>query len=199
MTPLLAMLSFSLAMSISPGPVNMIVLSSGINYGARKTIPYVSGATIGFTLLLLFIGFGFIQFIQAYPFFLTYLAVGGALFLSYMGYKIAMSKPEIEVKKVDVPTFYEGFLLQWLNPKAWIACVSGVSIFSSIESYGPFLTFSVVYFFVCYASLAAWAILGDRVSLLLNSNFRLRLFNVSMGLLLIFTAFYLGFTHLTER
>ncbi len=45
-----------------------------------------------------------------------------------MGYKIAASHPEIKVKKADIPKFYEGFLLQWLNPKAWIACVSGVSI-----------------------------------------------------------------------
>ena len=59
MTLLLAMLSFSLVMSITPGPVNMIILSSGISYGVKRTIPYVSGATVGFTLLLLLIGFGF--------------------------------------------------------------------------------------------------------------------------------------------
>lgn len=196
MTLLLAMFSFSLAMSISPGPVNMIILSSGINYGVKRTIPYVSGATVGFTLLLLFIGLGFFQLIQAYPAFLQYLAVGGSLFIMYMGYKIATSKPEMEVKNTDIPKFYEGFLLQWLNPKAWIACVSGVSIFSSVESYGPFFTFTTIYFLVCFASLAAWAVLGDRVALLLNSSFRLRLFNVLMGTLLIATACYLCYNHL---
>lgn len=196
MSLLFAMFSFSLAMSISPGPVNMIILSSGVNYGAKKTIPYVSGATIGFTLLLLFVGLVFEQFIKAYPFLLTYLAIGGSLYIIYMGYKIASSKPEIEIKKGDVPKFYEGFLLQWLNPKAWIACVSGVSIFSSAESYGPFLTFAGIYFFVCYVSLVAWAFLGEKVSFLLNSHFRLRLFNISMGSLLIVTAIYLCYTHL---
>ena len=72
MTLLLAMFSFSLVMSITPGPVNMIILSSGISYGVKRTIPYVSGATVGFTLLFLFIGLGFSQFINAFPFFLTY-------------------------------------------------------------------------------------------------------------------------------
>lgn len=71
MSLLFAMFSFSLAMSISPGPVNMIILSSGVNYGAKRTIRYVSGATIGFTLLLLFVGLVFEQFIRAYPFLLT--------------------------------------------------------------------------------------------------------------------------------
>ena len=196
MTLLIAMLAFSLAMSITPGPVNMIILSSGVNYGVKRTMPYVSGATVGFTLLLLFIGLGFFQFIKAYPSFLTYLAIAGSLYIIYMGYKIATAKPNIEVKKEDVPKFYQGFLLQWINPKAWIACVSGVSIFSSANSYDQFLIFSGIYFIVCYLSLAVWAILGDKVSLLLNSHIRLRLFNMAMGLLLIVTAAYLCYNHL---
>ena len=109
MTLLLAMFSFSLVMSITPGPVNMIILSSGISYGVKRTIPYVSGATVGFTLLLLFIGFGFSQFINAYPFFLTYLAIVGSLYIIYMGYKIASSKPELEISKKELPNFTKVF------------------------------------------------------------------------------------------
>jgi len=193
MTLLLAMFSFSLAMSITPGPVpvNMIILSSGINYGVKKTIPYVSGATVGFTLLLLFIGFGFSQFINAYPFFLTYLAIVGSLYIIYIGYKIASSKPELEISKKDVPKFYEGFLLQWINPKAWIACVSGASIFSSTESNNSFLTFTIIYFIVCYISLGIWAMLGDKVSYLLKNHFHIRVFNFIMGLILMITAGYI--------
>lgn len=193
MTLLFAMLSFSLAMSITPGPVNMIILSSGIHYGIKRTVPYVSGATIGFILLLLFIGLGFSQFINAYPFFLTYLAIAGSLYIIYLGYKIASSKPELKISKNGAPKFYEGFLLQWINPKAWIACVSGASIFSSATSYNPFLKFAIIYFIVCYISLGIWAILGKKVSYLLKDHFRLRLFNFSMGLLLMFTAGYLCF------
>ena len=195
---LFAMFTFSLAMSITPGPVNMIILSSGVNYGVKRTLPYVSGATIGFTLLLLFIGLGFFQFIKAYPSFLTYLAIAGSLYIIYMGYKIASAKPNIEVKNADVPQFHQGFLLQWINPKAWIACVSGVSIFSSAESYDQFLMFSGIYFIICYLSLAVWSILGDKVSLLLNSPIRLRLFNIAMGLLLIVTAVYLCYTNVNS-
>ena len=88
-----AMFSFSLAMSISPGPVNMVVVSSGANYGIRKTFGFVSGGSIGFTLLLLFVGLGFSKVIDLYPHFLDVLAVVGSLFIVYMGYKIATSKP----------------------------------------------------------------------------------------------------------
>jgi threonine/homoserine/homoserine lactone efflux protein len=191
MTLLLAMFSFSLVMSITPGPVNMIILSSGISYGIKRTIPYVTGATVGFTLLLLFIGFGFSQFIHAYPFILTNLAIAGSLYIIYMGYKISSSKTELKLSNKNTPKFYEGFLLQWINPKAWIACVSGASMFSSTEGYVTFLTFTIIYFIVCFISLGVWAALGDKVSHLLKDHFRLRLFNFTMGILLMITAGYL--------
>lgn len=193
MTLVIAMFLFSLIMSITPGLVNMIILSSGINHGIKTTIPYVSGATIGFTFLLLFIGFGFSKFINAYPFFLTYLAIAGSIYIIYMGYKIACSKPEMGIRKNNIPKFHEGFLLQWINPKAWIACVSGVSIFSSSNSYKPLLTFSMIYFVICYLSLGVWAILGEKVSHLLKNQFRLRFFNFILGLMLMITAIYLGY------
>lgn len=188
------MFLFSLVMSISPGPVNMVILSSGINYGIKKTMPYVSGATIGFTILLLCVGLVFEKIIKINPYFFTYLSLAGTLYIIYIGYKIASSKPKIEISKNDVPKFYEGFLLQWLNPKAWIACMSGASLFSSVISNRPFLTFTGIYFIVCYASLALWAIVGERISYLLNSERRIHLFNISMGMVLILLAVYLFFS-----
>ncbi|MCO1335598.1 hypothetical protein MO867_14765 [Microbulbifer sp. OS29] len=58
MSLFLAMFGFSLAMPITPGPVNMVIISSGVNHGFSRTLPFVSGATVGFTLLLSMIGFG---------------------------------------------------------------------------------------------------------------------------------------------
>lgn len=193
---LLTMFLFSLSMSITPGPVNMVILSSGVNYGIQRTIPYVSGATIGFTLLLLCVGFGFYQFIQNHPEFLTYLSVAGSLYIIYVGYKIAISKPEIDIKEERVPNFYEGFILQWISPKAWIACVGGASIFSKVDNYNQFLTFSSVYFLVCYGSLCLWAMFGQKLSGFLKNHAHLRLFNWTMGSMLIGTGVYLGYSSL---
>jgi threonine/homoserine/homoserine lactone efflux protein len=193
---LLTMVSFSLAMSISPGPVNIIILSSGANYGIRKTFSFVSGATIGFTLLLLFIGLGFFKIIELYPSFLKYLAIAGSLFIVYMGYLVATSKSELTVTKNKKPTFIQGFLLQWLNPKAWIACVAGVSLFSDPNNHLGFLTFSLIYFLVCYASLFSWSLLGGKVTILLNSKAKLDIFNQLMGALLIITACFLLYSQL---
>jgi len=191
MSLLIAMFSFSLTMSISPGPVNMIIISSGMNYGVRKTLPFVSGGTIGFTLLLLFIGLGFSQVISSYPSFLKYLTLAGSSFIIYMGYLIATSDPELDIKKQHQPTFLQGFLLQWLNPKAWIACLAGASLFSVPNNSNEFLLFSLIYFVVCYLSLFGWSVLGEKSSKFLNSRLKLRLFNFCMGGALIATASYL--------
>ena len=199
MSLLLAMFSFSLAMSISPGPVNMIIASSGASYGIRKTFSFVSGATIGFTLLLVFIGLGFHKIVSQYPSFLTYLALAGSIFIIYMGYMIASSKPEINIEKQNRPKFLQGFLLQWLNPKAWMACVAGVSLFSSPDSHSLFLTFSLIYFLVCYLALFSWSVLGDKATVILNSEFRINLFNKMMGGLLMATACFLLYVQFIQN
>jgi len=155
LTTLLAMFSFSLAMSITPGPVNMMIISSGVNHGFKITVPFISGATIGFTLLLILIGFGLMNIVNHFPFLLFFMEVLGASFIIYMGYKIATSRADITVKNQEkkVPKFYEGFLLQWLNPKAWIACVSGVSMFVSSDT--AFLAFvlNLLYCMLCLSIL----------------------------------------------
>ncbi|MDV0594536.1 MULTISPECIES: LysE family translocator [unclassified Enterobacter] len=193
MTLFFAMFLFSLTMSISPGPVNMVIISSGASHGFRRTLPFVSGATIGFTLLLIIMGFGLYAAIDKHPLFFKYLSVAGSAFIIYVGYKIASSQPELSLTKSEAPGFIQGFLLQWLNPKAWIACASGVVLFSDPSNNIPLIIFITIYFLVCYLSLAAWAVLGKNISALLNSIGRIRAFNLCMGGTLIITASYMLF------
>ena len=198
MSLLVSMCMFSLALSISPGPVNMVIVSSGAHHGFRRTIPYVSGATIGFTLLLIFVSFGLLHLVVRYPLFLKSLAVLGSAFIVYIGYKIASADPQVAMDRKNAPTFMQGFALQWLNPKAWMACASGAALFSDPKTIAPLLVFVIVYFLICYISLAAWALLGDRAATYLNSETRIRLFNLSMGGLLIATATYLVYVQVFQ-
>ena len=193
---IIAMVLLSFSMSITPGPVNMLIISSGINYGFKKTFSFVSGATIGFTLLLIFIGFGFITVLENYPIFLKTLSIIGSLFIMYMGYKIITSIPTLGFENQENKTlkFYEGFLLQWLNPKAWIACVAGVSMFSQTTTH--LIIFIVIYFILCYIALSFWAFFGDKASKFFYSKKRLKIFNIFMGILLIIPAVFLLFNNI---
>lgn len=191
MSLFLAMCTFSLVMSITPGPVNLIIVNSGINNGLKKTFAFISGATIGFTLLLLLIGLGLNTFIAKQSSLFTYLSIGSSLFIIYIGYKIIKIKENIDIynNEEKTPYFYEGFLIQWLNPKAWLASISGVSLFSSSDF--VFYSFILIYFFICYLSLIFWGYIGEKVSYLLKIREYLKYLNIIMGSLLILSAMYL--------
>lgn len=191
-----AMCIFSFTMSISPGPVNMTILASGATHGFRRTFPFVSGATIGFILLLLSLGLGLMQFVAAYPALLKYLSLAGSSLIIYVGYKIASASPELSVEKSVCPDFKQGFLMQWLNPKAWLACIAGISMFTTAESHAPLFLFSGLYFIICYLSLATWAALGSRFEIILNTRKKIQFFNKLMGSLLCLCAVYLLLTSL---
>lgn len=195
---LIAMGAFSLTMSLSPGPVNMVIVSSSANNGIRRTMPFVSGATIGFTLLLIFVGFWFQQIISAYPTFFAYLELVGAAFIIHLGYKIAASPPVLAQEKRVPPTFMQGFVLQWINAKAWVACAAGAAIFSDPKTHATLITFIAIYFVICYLSLAVWAVMGDRMSAILKKPAHMRAFNVTMGGLLIASAGYMAYSQFVK-
>uniref|UniRef100_UPI004048921E LysE family translocator n=1 Tax=Aliarcobacter sp. TaxID=2321116 RepID=UPI004048921E len=197
LTIFLSMFLFSLVMSISPGPVNMMIVTSSINNGFKNTFAFISGATIGFTLLLISIGFGLSKILNIYPSFLSYLEFFGFSFIIYMGYKIATSASSLEIKNENKRNlrFYEGFLLQWLNPKAWIASLSGISMFSGNEK---LLIFVVIYFIVCYLSLSFWGYLGLYFTKFLNTHNKLKLFNLIMGSILILSAIFMLLSNLLQ-
>ena len=143
---LLSMISFAFVLSITPGPVNIMIISSGINNGFKQTFAFISGATIGFTLLLLIIGFGLSNIFLLYPNLFSIMEIFGALFIMYIGYKIVKSRDNLQAESNGKQTlkFYEGFLLQWINPKAWIACISGVSMYMTNNH--SLLIFVIIYF-----------------------------------------------------
>ncbi|SME92646.1 LysE family translocator [Desulfovibrio gilichinskyi] len=192
-TLITAMCIFSLTMSITPGPVNMVIVASGASYGFRRTLPFISGATIGFILLLITLGLGLMQFVTAYPTFLNYMSIAGSSFIIYIGYKIGTAKPELTIEDNNCPNFKQGFIMQWLNPKAWLACIAGLSMFMDEKSHDPLILFSTLYFAICYLSLSLWAILGSKVGIILSTPNKIRIFNVSMGSLLCTCAAYLFF------
>lgn len=191
MTLILAMGGFALAMSVSPGPVNIITLTSGLNNGIGRTLPFVSGATVGFTALLALIGVGLSGLIQAYPVALDGLKYAGTAFILYMAVKMIRADPGVSLIERARPRFVEGVLLQWLNPKAWLACLSGVAAFTAGGGVETLLLFCAVYFVICYAGIAFWAVLGDQAKRLIRDRRQMKRFNCAMGAVLILTAGYL--------
>ncbi|MDE1179902.1 LysE family translocator [Paraburkholderia sp.] len=192
MTPLLSMAAFALASSITPGPVNVVALSTGARRGLGVAMRHVSGATFGFTLLLLLTGLGLHKILARWPGLTHGIQWAGVAFLFYMAWQLASDdgapRPE---KSRRPPSFLSGAAMQWLNPKAWLASIAGMGVYASNGDTLLVWRFTALYFVICYASLSCWAVAGTLLRGHLNEPSRMRLFNRTMATLLAASALYL--------
>lgn len=192
MTILLSMAAFALAASISPGPVNLLALSSGARYGLRASLRHVTGATLGFTLLLLAMGLGLHRLLSQWPLLAALIRWSGVAFLLYMAYGLARDDGRLDSGKAhQAPSLLTGAVMQWLNPKAWLAALAGMGAYAADGELGLVGQFAALYFVICYLSITCWAYAGAFLSQYLEQPRRMRRFNRSLALLLVGSAGYL--------
>lgn len=192
MSLFLSMAAFALAASISPGPVNLLALSSGARHGFRASMGHVSGATFGFTLLLLLTGLGLNQVLDRWPVLTTAIQWAGVAFLLFMAYRLATDDGRLEPGEASRgPSMLGGAAMQWLNPKAWLAAVAGMGAFAAEGDARLVWQFAAIYFVICYGSIACWAYAGTFLRAYLNRPQGVRVFNGLMAVLLVGCAAYL--------
>lgn len=192
MSPYLSMAAFALAASITPGPVNLVALNGGARFGFRASLRHVSGATVGFTLLLLLVGLGLHELLVRAPVLLTGIQWGGIAFLLYMAWRLALDDGSLgSDRPVARPSFRTGALMQWLNPKAWLASVAGMGLFVADGDLARIGLFAALYFVICYLSVACWGWAGSLLRRHLEHPARVRLLNRTMAVLLVGSALYL--------
>jgi threonine/homoserine/homoserine lactone efflux protein len=192
MNIVLSMAAFALASSISPGPVNIVALSSGARHGLRASMRHVTGATVGFTLLLLLTGAGLQALLARVPALTRATQLAGAAFLLWMAWKLASDDGKLTLTSDGKgPSLLAGAAMQWLNPKAWVAAVAGTGAFAANGDAALVWRFAALYCAVCYVSIACWAYAGTFLQRRLNDAAGMRRFNRAMALLLAASAIYL--------
>lgn len=197
MSLLISMCVYSISMSVSPGPVNLVSFASGVSFGLRRTLPFVAGATIGFILLLLLVGVGLNQVsVLTDPRITQGMAVAACVFIGYMGVKIASADVELQSERQTPPHFASGFMFQWLNPKAWLASLAGVTAFDLTTDVSQFMVFVGIYFACCFPCVMLWALVGDKLGKVAKQRGYLKRINQLLGGVLITVAIYLLFKSL---
>lgn len=190
--PFLPMALFAASLSLAPGPVNLIILSTALNHGVSAPLRFITGATVGFTALLILTGLG-LSATQALPDgAVDVISCLGALVILYFGYGLLRAEGSLDTRQIPVPGFWQGAALQWMNPKAWIACLSGVALFNLQGKTLELMQFSALYFIVCFCGIGAWAVLGHNLTRLLNTARRRRMLNIGLGLCLMVLALSLS-------
>tara|TARA_R110002096_G_scaffold416576_2_gene619323 strand:+ start:147788 stop:148339 length:552 start_codon:yes stop_codon:yes gene_type:complete len=178
-------------MGITPGPNNLIALTTGVNYGFKRALPFTIGVVVGFNLLLAMVGFGIGSLIAENKQMMEILAYVGIGFITYMGYKIATSPTEIKTESDDNPGFMHGLLLQMVNPKAWTACLGGITAFNLAGNASGIILYMIISVFVVLFCVGIWAYAGSKITRFLEDKQKHRIFNVVMGASLMLLAGYL--------
>ena len=185
---LVALVAFAAAMAWTPGPNNLMLLTSGVNFGLARTMPHLIGICVGFPLMIVIVGVGIGQVFISFPLLYTVLKALSVLYMIWLAWKIANAGP---MKKEAVAAtrpmrFHEAVLFQWVNPKGWAIALTAVAAYTLPAAY----TFSLLMIALTFLDINvpgsfAWVGFGLGLRKLLQDPVRVRLFNVTMAVLLV--------------
>ena len=185
-----ALISFYFVMYVTPGPNNAMVLTSGIKFGFLKTIPHMSGITIGHVLQTIVVCLGLGKIFQIFPEIQNILKIICALYLLYLGYKIIGSFSKIKNDGSRPLKFYEASLFQLVNPKAWTISTMVASGFLPKDErlIISILFISITALIICPLSISVWAAFGSGIRNLVKNNKKKAFVEYFLALLLLATA-----------
>lgn len=183
---LTALAVFAFVSSITPGPNNLMLMASGANFGFRRSIPHMLGIGIGFTLMILLVGAGLVQFFDRYPMSHTLLKIVSVLYLLWLAYKIATAAPIKDGADKGRPmTFLQAAAFQWVNPKAWTMALTAITVYAPGTTFTAIALVALVFGAINLPSVSSWTLLGQQMARVLTNPARLRAFNISMAALLV--------------
>jgi len=186
-----ALIPFALITTFTPGPNNLSCASMGINFGIKKTMPYLFGIITGFFLLLLLCGLFSNLLLTAIPSIEPILRWIGATYILYLAY--GTFKASFSFKENPdqfLWGFYKGVLLQFINPKGIIYGLTLYSVFLNPLIGNPFyiILFSLGFSLVGLCALLTWVLFGAIINQYLHQAKLRIILNVILALLLVYTA-----------
>jgi threonine/homoserine/homoserine lactone efflux protein len=182
----LALLGFAFVTSVTPGPNNMMLLASGVNFGVRRTVPHMLGISLGHAVMVFLVGLGLAGIFTAWPPALTGLKAVSVAYMLWLAWKIAHAGAPGGGKGAARPmTFVQAAAFQWVNPKAWAMALGAVAAYVPEPSVGAYALVALIFAGVNLPSVSVWAGAGQAVRRWLDGPGRLRAFNWTMAALLV--------------
>lgn len=183
-----ALAVFATVTSFTPGPNNIMVTASGLNFGFARTVPHMAGIAIGFMALLAACAAGLGLVFTAVPALQTALKIAGAAYMLWLAWKVAnaTSTNSDDKEPAQPMTFLQGAAFQWVNPKAMVIGLSAISIYVR-PGYrvADFLVLLSVFAVTTILTVAVWTGFGVALRGLLSNPRHARNFNIAMALLLV--------------
>ncbi|KRB86814.1 lysine transporter LysE [Sphingomonas sp. Root710] len=183
----IALVTFCIVSTVTPGPNNMMLLSSGATFGFRRTLPHIIGISLGCVFMVLLLGLGLASVIGRVPWLYTVLHVASTAYLLYLAWRIATSVGVGGASARTRPlSFLDAAAFQWVNPKAWAMTLGAATSFSrSDHLFGDISVIAMALVFCGLPCIMLWAGGGTVVRRLLTRPEMLRAFNIGMAALLV--------------
>jgi threonine/homoserine/homoserine lactone efflux protein len=190
---MLALTVFAAVSSGTPGPNNLMLMTSGVNFGMQRSIPHLLGITLGFCFMIFCVGMGLQTMFTVVPQLETLLRYVGTAYLLWLAWKIANSGPPSsssgEGKAAKPMSFWAAAAFQWVNPKAWFMAISAITTYASSASgaskLSQVLLVVLIFGAVNFPLVACWGLFGSAMRRFLQDPKILKIFNVTMAILLV--------------
>jgi len=182
---LTALVIFAFVSTFTPGPNNIMLMTSGANVGYLRTLPHMCGVAFGFAFMVLLVGLGLTTLFQTYPAIHLVLKYVSLAYLAYLAGKIALSGKASATDDFRPMTFLGAASFQWVNPKGWSMALSSVTLYSNGGGWVELMIISATFLLINFPSGSFWIIAGRELQRWLTSNLRVRSFNILMALLLV--------------
>ncbi len=183
---LLSLLGFALVGVITPGPNNVMLMTSGANFGYRRSLPHMIGVGIGLPILIVPVGLGVITLFEIWPTLRAIMEVLCVSYLLWLAWKIAHAAAPSERKANGHPlTILQASAFQWVNPKAWTMALGAITLFAPGREFTTILWVAGAYLFVATFSTNIWVLAERQLQHWLSNGRRLRNFNRAMATLLV--------------
>ena len=179
---------FAVSTCITPGPNNIMIMTSGLNFGVRHSLQHLLGIYIGFPVMIIFVGLGVAEIFEVYPVMQTALKIIGASYLTFLAWKIATAPiSEYSENRGKPFTFIQAALFQWVNPKAWVLAVGATVTYTVLSEPYTFQIFMIALIFMLFGSPCTllWLFFGASLKTILRYPRYIQAFNFSMAALLI--------------
>ena len=185
---IITLATFAFASSITPGANNLMLMTSGVHFGLRQTLPHMFGVAFGFMAMMVLVGLGLGELFKLYPILLVVLKYLGAIYIIWLAYKITQTKAIDNLAKITTKPmrFLAAVAFQWVNPKAWMMGIYAITAFTVPEHYSSsIMVVSLIFGTINLPCITCWTLFGVAMRRFLNNETVMRRFNYIMAALLI--------------
>ncbi len=183
----LALVLFTVVAGVTPGPNNMMLMASGVNFGVRRTLPHLAGVVVGFAAMVALVGFGLDALFRVAPWLLPAMRYAGAAYLVWLAWRIARSGAVKQGGATGRPLGLIGAAaFQWINPKGWVMAVSALTTYAVSADYATTVfVVALTCLIVSVPCSGVWVLFGAAMRRFLADPRRARPFNWTMAALLV--------------